>query len=258
MLNFPKWGTIRLILLFCSVTSSLWAEPVRVRYVQGSAHGFLVLKTLEGQTIATGEVLQTVHGAEVTSRLVFHFRDGSIDDDLTVFSQRNVFKLIRDHHIQKGPSFPKPMDVTIDTAAGLVTSRDRDGKATEHHVDLPTDLANGLPPNLLLNILPSVAETKVSYLAFDDRPRLIHLSIKPTEQTPFTVAGMKRKATNYTIHVELGGVAGVIAPIIGKQPIDDHIWIESGNPPAFIAEEGQLYLGGPIWRMEQVSPSFPQ
>jgi hypothetical protein len=42
----------------------------------------------------------------------------------------------------------------------------------------------------------------------------------------------------------LGGVAGVVAPIVGKQPADYHIWLQSGSPPAFVREEGPLYEGG--------------
>ena len=33
---------------------ALVAEPIEVRYVQGSSHGFAALKTLDGVTIATG------------------------------------------------------------------------------------------------------------------------------------------------------------------------------------------------------------
>ena len=61
---------------------------------QGSAHGFLALKTIEGTTIAIGDVTQVIHGDRVTSRVTFHFRDGSLDDDITVFSQRRVFRLV--------------------------------------------------------------------------------------------------------------------------------------------------------------------
>jgi hypothetical protein len=27
--------------------------------------------------------------------------------------------------------------------------------------------------------------------------------------------------------------------------------------PAFIREEGQLYQGGPLWRIQQISAAFP-
>ncbi len=232
------------------------AAPVLVRYPQGSSHGYLALKTLDGTLIATGEELQSLQGDRVTSRLTFHFRDGSVDDDLTVFTQRRVFRLLSDHHVQRGPTFPKPLDFLINGVTGQATARTPDGVVVNKHFDLPDDVSNGLPPNLLLCILPSVAATQISYIVPSDKPRLIHLLIKPTDNAPFTVGQLHRKATDYTIHVELGGLEGVVAPMIGKEPPDYHIWVQSGAPPAFIREEGPLYEGGPIWRMEAITPRF--
>ncbi len=244
------------IVSFLFPVGLLHAAPIPVRYPQGSQHGFLALRTKDGKRIATGDVTQTVHGNIVTSQLTFRFRDGSVDDDVTVFSQRGVFRLISDHHIQRGPSFPKPSDVLIDAVRGNLTSRDETGKVHLDHVDLPADLANGLPPNLLLNILPSDWETDVSYLLPTTKPRLVRVTIKPNGMVPFTIGGTRRKAVDYVLHVELGGLTGVVAPLVGKQPADCHIWILGGAHPAFIREEGPLYEGGPIWRIEQVSPSF--
>ena len=45
---------------------SLRAEPIPVKYGQGSSHGFLALKTLDGATIATGESTQVVSRGKVT------------------------------------------------------------------------------------------------------------------------------------------------------------------------------------------------
>lgn len=246
-----------LLLVAALFGANLRADPVPVRHPQGSAHGFLALRTLEGTRIATGDVTQIVHGDRVTSRLIFRFRDGSTDDDTTVFSQRGTFRLISDHHIQRGPSFPKPMDILIDALTGEITSHAKKGGVRRDHIDLPVDVSNGLPPNLLMNLLPSDPETKLSFVAPTEKPRLIYLSIKPTGEVPFMVGGSKRKAIDYLLHVELGGITGVVAPIIGKQPADYHIWILGGASPAFIREEGQLYEGGPVWRVEQISPEFP-
>ena len=148
-------------LRFCSLILVLvWAlpptaqsEPVQVRSVQGTIHGFLELRSEDGQVVASGDSFQVVRGSRVTSRTVFHFKDGSIDDETTVFSQRHTFQLISDHHIQKGPSFPHPMVVLIDVRTGQVTvhSTGKDGKeeVKTDHLDLPPDLVNGLVPVLL-------------------------------------------------------------------------------------------------------------
>jgi hypothetical protein len=123
----------------------LSAESIPVRYPEGTTHGFLALRTLEGKLLASGELTEVVHGYEVKSHLVFRFKDGSVDDDTAVFSQRGVFRLISDHHIQKGPSFPHPTNVLINAATGQVTVRykDKDHEKVEtDHLDLPPDLAN--------------------------------------------------------------------------------------------------------------------
>jgi hypothetical protein len=240
----------------CLYVPSLVSEPIPVRYIQGSSHGFVALKTLAGITIATGETTQTISRGTVTSRLTLRFNDGSIDDDVTVFTQRGVFRLVSDHHIQHGPSFPKPIDFLINMASGDLTFKSEDGTVSKEHMDLPPDVANGLPPNLLLNILPTTPETKIAYVAPGKKPRLIHLSIKPMGTLSFHAGSLHRKATDFKLHVELGGVGGIVAPIIGKQPSDYDIWIQGGVPPVFVREEGALYEGGPIWRIEQVSPSF--
>jgi hypothetical protein len=241
---------------YCLLLPTLKAEPIPVRYAQGSSHGFASLKTLDGTTIAMGESTQTISRGRVTSRLIFQFKDGSVDDDTTVFTQQGVFRLVTDHHIQRGPSFPKPIDFLIDMASGDLTFKAEDGTISKEHMNLPFDVSNGLPPNLLLNIRPGTPETKIAYVAPGKQARLIHLSIKPTGTLSFRVGALRRKATDFTLHVELGGVTGIVAPMIGKQPSDYHIWLQDGVPPAFVKEEGPLYEGGPIWRIEQVSPSF--
>jgi len=240
------------------VATGLSAEPVQVRYRQGSAHGFVALKTIEGKRLATGDMMQIVDGDRVTSHMVFRFRDGSVDDDTTIFTQRGVFRLISDHHIQRGPSFPEPVDILIETGPGKITTRDKDGTVRQEHLELPPDVSNGLPPNLLLNILPSTPETRLSFVVAGKKPRLIQVSVKPAGELPFRIGDSARKAVDFILHPEIGGMAGMIAPLIGKQPEDVHIWILQGTPPAFIREEGQLYQGGPIWRIEQTSAVFPR
>jgi hypothetical protein len=123
-------------------------------------------------------------------------------------------------------------------------------------MDLPDDISNGLPPNLIINLLPTTPETTISYVAPGKKPRLVHISIKPVESSPFRVGNFHGRATDFDLHIELGGVAGVVAPVLGKEPADYHIWLQSGRPPAYVREEGPLYEGGPIWRIEQLAPSL--
>jgi hypothetical protein len=247
-----------LALIFASAFPMARGEQIKVLHPQGSAHGFVEVTTLEGTRIAVGDLMQRLRGQVVTSRLTLNFFDGSLDDETTVFSQRGTFRFISDHHVQHGPSFPKPMDVTIEAASGQVTSTDQSGKATQAHIDMPADVYNGLASSLLMNVPASTAETKIAVVIAATKPRIAHLLMKNSGEVAFTLGGTPRKATDYVVHVELGGVAGVVAPLVGKEPDDYHVLILTGSDPAFIREQGQLYEGGPIWRIQQISAAFPK
>jgi hypothetical protein len=186
------------ILLAASLLrGSLIADPVPVRHPQGSSHAFLTLKTVEGTRIATGDATQIVYGDRVTSRVIFRFRDGSIDDDITVFSQRVVFRLNQRPPHSRRPLVPKTHRRLINASTGQITSRTKDGKVRQDHLDLPPDVSNGLPPNLLMNVLPSTPETSYPLSPQPRSRRLIHVSIKAAGEVPFTIGGTKRKAVDF-------------------------------------------------------------
>jgi hypothetical protein len=247
--------------LVCALQPGAPAERIPVRYIEGTEHGFLALRSKEGRVLAVGDLFQLVRGDRVTSRLLFRFKDGSVDDETTMFSQRGNFQLITDRHIQKGPSFPHPMDMSIDVHSGQVTVRSpgKDGKeeVKSEHLDLPSDLVNGLILSIAKNIRPDTPETKVSMVVATPKPRLVKLAISPVGEEPFSLVGSPRKAMRYDIKIELGGLAGVVAPLIGKQPPNIQIWIIGGQAPAFVREEGPLYQDGPIWNIQLTSPVWP-
>jgi hypothetical protein len=153
MLGCFRGWMLAAILCAALFQSGALGESVQARHVEGTVHGFLVLRTEDGHAIAGGDLVQVVHGDRVTSRLVFRFTDGSVDDETAVFSQRGTFQLITDHHVQKGPSFPQPMDMSIDARKGEVTVRaiGKGGKeeVTTEHMDMPSDLANGMVLSLM-------------------------------------------------------------------------------------------------------------
>ncbi len=257
-------STSVVVLLACAALlqpSALPAEQVAVRHAEGLVHGFLVLRTLDGNPLADGDLTQFARGGRVTNHLVFRFKDGSVHDETAIFSQRRSFRLLSDHLVQKGPSFQRPMDVSIDASKGLVTVRYTDDgkeKVRTDRLKLPLDLANGLVLTLLKNIRPDAPETKVSMVAATPKPLLVKLAITSQGAEPFSIAGSTRKATRYAVKVEIGGITGLMAPLLGKQVPDTHVWIFEGDAPAFVKSEGPLYLGGPIWRIELTSPVWPR
>lgn len=237
------------------------AEVIPVRYLEGLAHGFLALRTLDGKTLADGDLIQSVRGDRVTSRLVLRFYDGSVHDETVVFSQRRSFRFLSDHLVQKGPTFEHPMEVSIDAKSGRVTVRyteDGKEKTITERMELPPDLANGLMLALLKNLDPRTPSTTVSLVAATPKPRLVKLAIAPAGEDPFTVGRSQRKATHFVVHMQIGGIAGLVAPLLGKQPPDTHVWMLEGDAPAFVGSEGPFAAGGPVWRLELVSPVWPR
>ncbi len=83
-----------LVFLVLLQSSVLPAETVTVRHKGGLLHGFLVLRTLDGTVLADGELTQVAEGDRITTRLLFRFKDGSVNDETTVYSQRATFRLL--------------------------------------------------------------------------------------------------------------------------------------------------------------------
>ena len=232
------------------------AETVPVRHVEGVTFGFLVLRTVDGRAIAYGNLQQVVKGSLVTDELVFHFKDGSLYDEITKFTQKGEFRLVSDQVAEKGPAFKQDSENWIDAASGKITVRTyKDGKPNEtsKHLDIPADAANGLLFTLTKNIAPSV-ETVVSMVAASDKPRIVKLRISPAEGKAVKLGTVTFNAQHFVVKTKIEGAAGVIAPLVGKQPPDAHIWIIKSQAPTFVEFEGPLSQDTPVWRIELMAP----
>lgn len=233
------------------------AEPVPARLKQGVGHIFLLVLDESGKTLAAGESQQTVKGYTVTTRTTFHFRDGSLDDETTVFEQRVNLRLLSDDHLQRGPAFPHPIEIRIEAVNGQVTVHDLEsGKTETKALKIPFDLANGIVTQVLQNIPQDAAETKVSYVLPTSKPRLATLVISRSGEGSYTLGGEKQTAKKLEIKVDLGGVAGLIAPLVGKEPKPTCAWMAGGRIPMFIRIQTQFYEGAPLWTIQQTAPEW--
>lgn len=243
---------------FILLAALLPAEPVPVRHVQGFIHGFVVLKDLNDAILASGDVTQLPAGNRLTSVLSLHFKDGSLYQETSVFSQQRTFKLLNYKQVMKGPTFTTPQTLLIDASTGKVDiSAIKDGKEKmiTKQISLPADLANGIVSMLLTEIDPR-AETTLSMLVATPEPRMVKLKISAAGEDSFSVGGSGLKATRYVVKVDLGAVTGAVAKVVGKQPPPTNIWVASGTAPSFLKSEGQLFEDGPIWRIELASPTW--
>ena len=146
----------------------------------------------------------------------------------------------------------------IDAISGQVTVRYTDDgkeKVLSERLELPPDVANGILFTLLKNVQRSVPRTMVSYVAATPKPRLVSLEIIPQGQKPFSIGSYSHKAIHYVVKVKIGGVAGLVAHLVGKQPPDTQAWVLADDAPAFVRSDGPLYGDGPIWRMELAIPA---
>ena len=246
---------------FCVLPLSFFAEQIPVRHTEGDTFGFLVLRDTTGKTLAYGELKAVVQQSDdlVMEDLRFVFKDGSSYREITKFTQKGHFHLVSDQVVQKGPSFKQQCESFLDTASGTITVKTTDKgkeKSTTQHLDVPDDVANGLLMTLTRNLDPSAAETTVSMVAASDKPRVVKLKISPGPERTFKVGALTHHAQHYVIKTEIQGVAGVIAPIVGKKPPDIHIWIVKSEAPAFLEFEGPLSQDSPIWRIEGAVPNL--
>jgi len=138
------------------------------------------------------------------------------------------------------------------------TNDQGDEKVEDERMELPDDLANGIILTLLKNVAPGAAAPRLSMVAATPKPRLVKLDITAAGSDPFSIGSSRRRARHYVVKIDIGGFAGLVAPLVGKQPPDSHVWILEGDAPAFVKSEGPLHLGGPIWRIELLSPGWPR
>lgn len=226
------------------------ADPVPVRFTEGVARGFPVLRGPDGERLAHGDLAQVSRGDRVESRMVFHFKDGSVYDERVVFSQNGVFTLLAYSLVQRGPSFPEGLEAHVDRGTGRYHVRYRADADTpeeilEGRLDMPDDVYNGLLTTLVKNLTPG-ASARVQILAFTPKPRLVTMLLAPAAEDALTIGEVALPATRYRLEPQLGLFAALL---IGDAPVA-RCWIAGGEVPGFLRFEGPLFFMGPVWRIE--------
>jgi hypothetical protein len=184
--------------------------------------------------------------------MTFHFKDGSLHDETVTFSQQQVFTMVAYRLVQRGPSFPEPIDVALDRKTERYTVRSTSkGKedVTGGPIVLPPDVYNGMFAMLLKNLPPGRGGT-VHVIAFTPTPRLIQVELAVAGAQRVMVGDQARQAVLYALKPKLGAVLGTFASLLGMTPADYACVILAKDVPAFVRCDGPLFLNGPIWRIE--------
>jgi hypothetical protein len=226
------------------------AGPVRVMFQEGVTRAFPVVRSLTGQKLAQGDLVQVARGDLVDSRMTFRFSDGSVYEEHVVYSQAGVFNLIRYRLVQRGPSFPETIEASIDRETERYEVRYRGDEDSPEETlagrfTLPPDTYNGML-SLLLKNLPHRESTMVQVVAFTPKPRLVKIQLLPLADDPILVSDSPMRVTRWAIRPQLG----LFASLLVADVPDVHCWILPGDAPAFLKAEGPLYFQGPIWRIE--------
>jgi hypothetical protein len=229
-----------------------WADPVAVRFLEGPTYGVVSLSSLAGEVLADGELIQTVRRRQVESRLVFRFRDGSLHDETTVYTQDRVFRIVSYRMVERGRAFPHATQVAFDRATGRYTVRFREKSQAEEErqegtVEMPADLYNGMGSTLARHLNGGRATGHI--LVFTPKPRLLIMELSPAGEDTFRIAGVARAATRYLMKLEVKGAMGVLATLTGNDPPSVQYWIAK-PVPGFLKFEGPMFLKGPTWRVE--------
>ncbi len=117
---------------------------------------------------------------------MFRFKDGSLHDEKVAFSQQRVFTLISYRLVQRGPSFPDQLDVSIDRGTAEYTVRSQAGEDGKEEVltgqvDLPKDVYNGMLITVSKNLQKGADET-VSVVAFTPKPQIVNVQLHAIDE----------------------------------------------------------------------------
>ena len=238
----------------------LVAAPIPVRFVEGAVHGFLVLRTVDDVLIASGDLLQVTRGRHVESRMVFHFKDGSVFDETVVFSQDKVFAMQSYHLVQRGLVFSEDTEIRLEQASGkysVKTKAHKDGreKVLDGTLSLPSDVYNGMVI-IVAKSLPKDTRETVHVVAFTPKPVLIQVRLAAVGEQKVLIGELPKTAIHYVFKPQLGIWLKFFAELTGRTPPDNHAWIITDEVPAFVKFEGPLYMTGPIWRIELTIPRW--
>jgi hypothetical protein len=242
---------------------ALFAAPVRVRFPEGSAHGFLVLRGAEASVLAEGDWWQVPSGDRIEVHLRFRFTDRSLSHETFELEQRRVWSMLSYRSVQQGPSFPRDVEAHVDRRSGRyrVETKERgkgESKVDQGTIELPEDTyALGMLAMLLKNLAPG--ESMMAHaVAFTPKPRVLNLEVSPGGEETVKIHGLPRKTSRYVAKAELGGALGTVASIAGKQPPALRYWMAGDPVPTFLRFDGPLYPEGPIWRVELVAPEWSE
>jgi len=257
-------GMSLVMVMVASALSCSFADgaQVAVQFPEGVTHGFLLVRSVDGQPIGQGEATKVLKDGDlVESRLLFRFKDGSLHDERVAFSQQRVFTLIRYHLVQRGPLFPKQVEFLFDrgTSEYMVRSQEENEKEEllNGHIDLPKDVYNGMIVTILTN-LPKGTNGTVNWLVPTPEPKVVPVHLRLIDEEKGRIGQWSKVMEHYKFEPEIGMLQKLLGKIMGKLPayFRYDCWIMAEDVPSFVQFEGRLQVKAPVMRIELISPAL--
>ena len=195
--------------LLIGITSMAEAEPIAVRFTEGTTHGYLSLKTEQGRQIAHGELVQRTRGKRVEANLLFYFLDGSVHDEKVTFSQHRLFRMEKYFLKQTGRflSYSARSQELIERQehSPFVLGQPVDLK---FHVTgrsaLPDDVYNGMIVTLLKNLTTRSRAQRFNMSPSHLNQSCIHFKLTPTHRLNVKMGARSKPVTQYVLEPKVG------------------------------------------------------
>jgi hypothetical protein len=232
--------------------------PVQVRYPEATTHGFLEMRNRARGIVVHGELLQRPRNGAIESRMLFHFADGSLLDEVVTFTQRGIFAMREYHLIQRGPLFTRDLDATLSASGDYTVKVRKDGKDkvyTGHLDDMPPDVYNGMLVAIAKNLHPR-EKRGVHMVAFLPEPKMIEVEYEPSVIEDVYFGKRAFNASRIVMKPKLGTVTGFLAKVTGKMPPNSEVWIITDQIPAFVRARGPLLEGNDLWEVSLSAPTI--
>jgi hypothetical protein len=218
------------------------APDLRLPVAEGAAHGFPMMRDLQGRKLAAGEFSQTPIGDRLQVKLTYDFGDGHRTEENTVLRQRPTLA-------QEAWSWQETRGgrvvrrFSVDFATGNAVAEKNEGPASKRWSKTfkiePGRTFAGFAFTLAIASLrePLGRGEKIVLhaIGFMPQPRLVAVEISGRGLDRVPMGGREIEGDEFLVHPKIPAIA---KPFITAP--DNRIWLIHSAPGGFLRSEGPL------------------
>ncbi len=218
------------------------ALAIELTEFSGAAHGFPVLRDLNGKKIADAEFMQWVQDDRLHVRLIYRFKDGHrIEEKALLRQQPELIQEEWSWRESKGEEVIR--EFAVNFASRTATAQKRE-KSELKHWEEKMEMEPGKTfagfgftialQNLRKRLLAG-ERIELKAIGFTPKPQMVGVQISHAGVERMEMSGRRVKGDHFVVHPDLPAVAKLFvhAP-------DTKIWLTNPAPPGFLRWEGPL------------------